>query len=934
MSREGDSLMRVAVCLCAVVLGLGPLGKSGRGEDQPRFSRHVVAAFSKLGCNGGTCHGAVQGKGDFRLSLFGAKPEADYANIVRHQSGRRIDLLDFERSLLLQKPTAKLAHGGGKVIAEDRPEYRLLRQWIAGGAQLDDLAASQLVSMTVTPGQQATTVGQTYQLKAEAKFADGSTEDVTPLCSFATLDNMVATIDAAGRVETKGVGDTSLIVRYRDEPVASLVVVARGGEAKFADVPPHNFIDTHVLAKLKRLNVPPSDVVDDATFLRRVRLDVTGQLPTPKEVREFLADSSTDAASDKRTKKIEQLLNEPGYAALWTLRFCDLLNASDYGIYADGLMEHFEAPRFQAWIRARMDENMPYDEFVARILLATSRDGRSLEEWSQEVVALQEGYATPRKDLDLYAKRKTLDIYWQRRNAVGVPGTLQIAHAFLGLRLECAQCHRHPHDVWQQDDLLSFANFFMGVRTVGFQGDNEKKYPEQAAVFKRFTEEGKKLTDEVKQLKEGRGKELGEKAKTAQQEANRLKNEIAKDEQQAGEQEAKAKIRREQAAALPADKTEEIAKLTKETEEADQKGKELRESAAKKKEQLTPQQAIIAENEALQKEIREKEQRGRILGDDIPKRILHAEIFNEPRDEKNKRQASVTSPLGTQSSSAYRLLGESQPLEIAANEDPRERVIQWLRRPDNPFFAKAIVNRVWAHYFGRGIIHPPDDLSPHNPATHPELLKELCDKFIINNYDLKWLHRTILASRTYQQTSLGNDDNESDRANYARFYLRRLPAEVLLDSLDQATGTREKHEMQYYHWPSDLKAVELPYKSTNTFVTFMLEQLGRPARNSSVQCDCARQGDSSMLQVLAVANHPRVWQKIAEPTGRVGNTIKEKTDPRERIEELYLATLSRLPSESEMQTCLRHVGEAESPEKGLQSVLWGLLNTREFVLQH
>jgi hypothetical protein len=657
---------------------------------------------------------------------------------------------------------------------------------------------------------------------------------------------------------------------------------------------------------------------------------VTGQLPTPQEVREFLA----DASSDKRMKKIDQLLGEAGYAALWTLKFCDLLNASDYGVYADGLAEHFEAPRFQAWIRARMEENTPYDEFVCRILTATSRDGRSLEEWSQEVVAMQEGYATPRKDLEIYAKRKSLDIYWQRKNANGVPGTLQIAHAFLGLRLECAQCHRHPHDVWQQDDLLSFANFFMGVRTVGFQGDNEKKYPEEGKLFKQFTDEGKKLADEVKQLKEGKGKELGEKAKNAQQEANRLKNEIAKEEQQATEQENKAKQRREQAAALAADKTEEIAKLTKEAEEADQKTKELRDSVAKKREQLASHQQAIADNDALQKEIREKEQRGRLLGDDIPKRILHAQIFHEPRDERNKKAASVTSPLGTQSSSVYRLLGETTPLEIAPGEDPRTKVIEWLRRPDNPFFAKAIVNRVWAHYFGRGIIHPPDDLSPHNPATHPELLDELCRRFIENKYDLKWLHRVILSSRTYQQTSMASDENESDRSNYARFYLRRLPAEVLVDALDQATGTREKHDMQYYHWPSDLKAVELPYKSQNNFVTFMLEQLGRPARNSSVQCDCARQGDASMLQVLSLANHPRVWQKIAEPTGRVAAVVKQQTEPRQRIEELYLTALSRLPNESEMETCLRHVSEAESPEKGLQSVLWGLLNTREFVLQH
>src|SRR5262249_35833104 len=149
-----------------------------------------------------------------------------------------------------------------------------------------------------------------------------------------------------------------------------------------------------------------------------------------------------------------ELLGRPGYAALWTLKFCDLLKASDYGVYADGISEQADAPRFHAWIRARLEENLPYDQLVERILTATSRDSRSLDDWAQEVTALTEGFATPRTDLDVYRKRKTLDIYWQRRDAGGVKGTLQVAHSFLGLRLECAQCHRHPHDVWRQDDLL------------------------------------------------------------------------------------------------------------------------------------------------------------------------------------------------------------------------------------------------------------------------------------------------------------------------------------------------------------------------------------------------------------------------------------------------------------------------------------------------
>src|SRR5207244_4738128 len=136
------------------------------------------------------------------------------------------------------------------------------------------------------------------------------------------------------------------------------------------------------------------------------------------------------------------------------------------------------------------------------ILTATSRDGRSLEEWAKEVRATNEGYGTPRTDIALYAKRRTLDIYWQRRAAGGVPGAMQVAHSFLGLRLECAQCHRHPHDIWQQDDLLSFANFFMSVRRIGFQGENEKKFPDTAVIFTRLNDEAKKLTDEAKKLRD------------------------------------------------------------------------------------------------------------------------------------------------------------------------------------------------------------------------------------------------------------------------------------------------------------------------------------------------------------------------------------------------------------------------------------------------
>ncbi len=214
------------------------------------------------------------------------------------------------------------------------------------------------------------------------------------------------------------------------------------------------------------------------------------------------------------------------------------------------------------------------------------------------------------------------------------------------------------------------------------------------------------------------------------------------------------------------------------------------------------------------------------------------------------------------------------------------------------------------------------------------MLAELCRGFVEHGYDLKWLHRTILSSRTYQQSSQAGPANATDRANYAYFYYRRLPAEVLVDALDHATGVAEDMDMKYFHWPPGWKALEIPYPPRNPFVTFMLEQFGRPERNSAVQCDCERTADASVLQVLSLANHPRIRQKIADDKGRVAQIVKQHTDDGRRVEEVFLWTLCRLPTEVERQACVRYVRQAPSPAEGLRGVMWSLLNTREFLLQH
>ncbi|MBY0522987.1 MAG: DUF1553 domain-containing protein [Gemmataceae bacterium] len=820
----------------------------------PSYSRHVSAVFSRLGCNGGTCHGAVKGQNGFKLSLFGGDLTSDYERLLREAEGRRLNVSDPDASLLLLKATGQVAHQGGKRMAVGSPEYEVLKRWMAAGAAMDSLDRSRVSELRITPAEHTVKPGDTYRLRVEAKFADGSTEDVTPLCSYESLDQAVATVESNGQVKAEGVGDAALVVRFRAEPAMAMLVVPRQSADPFPEINGNNFVDQHVLAKLRRLNIPPSDVADDTTFLRRASLDVTGELPTPKEVRAFLADKDPR----KRGKKIDELLGRPGYAALWTLKFCDLLKATDFGVYADGMRQEVDAPRFQAWVRARMDENVPYDQFVERILTATSREGKSVEGWARDVMAMQEGYAPGRKDVEMYRQRKTLDLYWQRSSSTGVPAALQVTHAFLGIRLECAQCHRHPHDVWQQDDLLSFANFFMGVRKIGFQGDNEKKFPEVAAMTKQLTDEGKRLADQAKHLRDVHVKKLETEVKQAPSEAL-LKTQL----------------------------------------------------------------------EAIKNEAARMENRGKLV-DEVTRRLMHAEV----RMVAGGPVASVTSPIGTQSSSRHRLLGQTEAVEVGKDQDPRQLVMAWLRRADNPYFAKSIVNRVWAHYFGRGIIDPPDNLSSFNPATHPELLKELSDGFIKNGYDLKWLHRTILNSRTYQQSSMATKANDIDRSNYAYFYYRRMPAEVLVDALNQVTGTTEKMDMLYQHWPNEIKTVEIPFAPKNSFVTFMLDNFGKPKRNSAVQCDCERDGNASVLQVLSFANHPRVWAKVTDDKGEVARIAKDLKDDKERIEEVCLLTLGRLPKEAEMAACQKYLKDSESTVKGLQGIMWSLLNTREFVLQH
>lgn len=827
MMRPSSQLVLAAALLLAAGNGFAA---EPAAPVEPLFSRHVVPVLSKLGCNAGACHGMVQGKGGFRLSLFGVDPHLDHERLLKETAGRRLNRNIPDASLILLKATGQVPHEGGQRTAVGSPEYQILRNWIIAGARLDAVEKSNVTRMIVTPATHTAKPKDRFALKAEVAFADGSMEDVTGLCVFDVGSRDVAEVDSKGRVDILGIGDTSIIVRYPGQVgMATLVVTPGKAATDFPAIQEHNFIDKHILARLKALDIHPSNICDDATFLRRVTLDVTGALPTPDEIRTFLA----DANADKRVRKITELLGRSDYAALWATKFMDTLRVTGFQPASFPPLVHEEYRAYE-WLRARMTENLPYDVLVERILTATSREGRSLDEWAkeaQQVVREEVEGQAPKT----YAARKTLDLFWQRRMATDVDHAIRVGHSFLGLRLQCAQCHRHPNDIWTQDDLLSFANFFMRVpQFTGLGGPRAKAEADVAALQKRLA---KDLPMKAQSLF---SKQFGDK---------------------------------------------EIWVLTK---------KDL----------------------------------------DGPGMKGGRSFFNS--GQKATGDAIVTSPLGTQTSQRLRFLGEKEPLPAVPDTvDRRQLVVDWLRRPDNPFFAKAIVNRVWAHYFDRGIVDPPDDLTPLNPASHPELLHELCAGFIKNKYDLKWLHSTIMMSRTYQQSSQTNASNKHDRRNFASFPMRRLSAEIVLDCFDQAVGVKPGSggEKSPTGMPSGIRLLEggSIFYRRNSDTSFALDTFGRPERDVEVVCDCERESQATMLQALYFANHPQARKKVADPNGRLQGILKKYADESDRVNEVFLVTVSRLPSAGERKLIQEYLRQSPTPQRGFEGVMWSLLNSNEFL---
>ncbi|HEV3236379.1 MAG TPA: DUF1549 and DUF1553 domain-containing protein [Gemmataceae bacterium] len=773
---------------------------SPKPESKPEkvdFERDVMGLLGRMGCNSGSCHGSFQGRNGFRLSLFGFDPERDYRAITRDGMGRRINLVDPDKSLLLQKALGIVEHGGGRRFGRDSWQYRLVYDWIADGA-LWVKGSGDIKSLSVNPPEVAfLKPGQSRTIQIMAKFADGTEKDVTLLCDTRVNDDAIAEIANSGVITARRAGDTAIVAAYRGYLRAARVLVPLQAPTDFhyPDLPENNFIDHEVIARLKHLNIVPSDLSTDAEFLRRVSIDTIGCLPTPTEVRDFLK----DASPDKRTKKVEQLLAHPLHAALWATKFCDITGNNTADLEGNGPFQNKLSQMWHDWFRKRLAENRPYDEIVRGVLCATSRDGLNPDEWLKQFKATEQACL---KGFDpSYASHSSLDLFWRKKNNVPIEQWGEkVAAAFLGVRLECAQCHKHPFDRWSQADYRAFANIF-GQVTCGAAPDIRKQI---------------------------------------------------------------------------------------ETENAERK----------KQEKGKPQLAQI-------REVYVEEAKVRSLADPENKKPLPAKALGGPN------------------------------IPIAKGRDARVVLFDWMKSPDNPYFARSFVNRVWAQYMGVGLVDPVDDFSQVNLPSNENLLNALAQEFVKSKFDIRRLESLILTSRTYQLSSVTNLTNKMDRRNYSHSYVRPMMAEVVLDVLNSALDVTDNFGNDA---PPNCHAIEVgSSRISNGTVAYLFRTFGRPPRTSA--CDCERALEPALPQRLFLMTDASLQAKFKAPKGRLQTLLAGKKHDKEIVTELFLAALSRPPTEAEWMLFTEFCADEykqgkKKPEDIYQGVLWALINTREFILNH
>lgn len=391
------------------------------------FENEVLVALSKQGCNSGACHGSPSGKGGFRLSLRAFDAQLDALTLTQEEFSRRINILEPEKSLLLEKPLMKVAHGGGMQLGHDKVAYDVLRGWIAQGGRLDAPETPRVTRLQIYPSERRTLRAPHHrqQLAVIAHFADGRQADVTQLAAYSSSDASVAAVSDNGLVTGAKRGEAAILVRFLEHiETLPLMFIEEVPNFQWPDVAVQNEVDRLVDIKLKQLQYAPAELCTDAEFIRRASLDVTGLLPTVEQTREFLASDDPK----KRSQYIDDLLDSPAFAKFWSLKWGDWLRLTSKRIGNEAVF------KYHRWIESALRENMPYDQF-ARELLASS------------------GSTLANPPANFY------------RTAADMHECVEtFSQLFLGARLQCAKCHNHPFERWTQDNYYGLAAFFDRVQ--------------------------------------------------------------------------------------------------------------------------------------------------------------------------------------------------------------------------------------------------------------------------------------------------------------------------------------------------------------------------------------------------------------------------------------------------------------------------------------
>ena len=700
----------------------------GRGSERDlMFRNDILPLLTKTGCNSGKCHGSASGKDGFRLSLYGFDPEGDYFRITRELGGRRINLSQPDNCLFVNKATGEVPHTGGGPMQIGDDNYTKLVRWISRGAASDPKSMPLPIGIEVFPKRLVLQSGSEPQnMIVTARYSDGSTRDVTDAAVFLSNNEAAAGVSETGAIKPLGPGSAFVLARFDQFTSGTDIVVRSLKPYPGLDFQPANYIDEHAGARWQDLHVLPSELCSDQVFLRRVYLDTIGKLPAAEELRAFVEDTSPD----KRSATIEKLVGSSDFLDMWIMQLGELLQIRRAnGLSSKGLS------LYDGWLREQVHAGVSVDKLIRQLIPAS---GSTFE---NPATSYYQTETTPQ----LLAEN--------------------IAQAFLGTRIQCAQCHNHPFDRWTMDDYYGFAAF---VSQVGYK---QAKDPREVTVY-----------------------DLGD---------GSLEHPVA----------------------------------------------------------------------------------GRV----VKPKFLGGELAS---DEE-------------------------------LDGDYRAALAQWLTK-NNDAFARNISNVLWAHFMGKGIVNPVDDVRVSNPPSNPELLDALGAKLMEYDFDVRKLAIDICNAKTYQLSTQKTDWNKWDDRNFSHANIRRLRAEVLLDCINQVTRSSDT----LAGLPLGGRAIQIPDGRTNNY---FLTTFGRSDRDTP--CSCEVSTAPTLSQALHLLNGENTTRKIADG-GTIASLLDSGKANSEVARELYRLCFSRQPTDQEEATIKARLSTSQDPKSDLEDLFWALLNSNEFLFNH